>query len=306
MNKYELLNKYKRAYVICAAGQSYIDSTEGIIRGLSKYSKYPVILYYSNGKVNYSYDNCILQPFSIKDRNIDEGHDLKLFTTLKAEITLGAIKNYNVDTIVMIDSDVVVTPSIDNIFKDYENEIENYPIFMKYSWNIISVMGRPHVGEHIANYIGVNNQTLPAMCSCCCIANKNCITFLEDWKRYCDDEHLIEYYYKYNKDIYFDFNDESIANALLWKYNATKYLPTNFVWAWKNETAKFCFDFYEGKVESLNKHESLLSHWRIPEAYEVPFGLSVLPEKKRDMWGFHGPKDLLEIEGIMNEIENRF
>ena len=305
MSKYTNLSKYKKAYVVCAVGQSYIDASEYIIKGLQRYSKYPVILYYTNGLVNYKYDNCILQPFSIKDRVIDDGHSLKLFTTLKAEITLSSIKNYDVDTIVMLDSDIVVTPSIDNIFKDYELELENYPIFMKYSWDIITIMGRPHVGEYLIKYINAGQQRIPAMCSCCCIANRNCLSFLEDWKRYCEDEHLIDYYYKANKDIYFDFNDESIVNALLWKYGATKYIPTNFAWAWKNETARFCFDFYDGKVGELERHSSLPTHWKIPEPYEVPFGLSVLPEKKRNLWGFHGPKDVQEIENIMNEIENR-
>lgn len=307
-NPYTNLNLHKKAYVVCAVGQKYIDSTEGLIKSLKKYSKYPVILYYSNGIVNYTYDNLILQPFNTMNVLDNTHHTGKLFTTLKAEVTLGSLKNYNVDTVIMLDSDIIVTRNIDNIFDEYESQLENYPIFMKYAWDIVSVLGRPLVSDYIKEYIGVNiSSKIYSICSCTCIANKNCLSFLEDWKSYCEDKHLIEYHYETNKEIYFDFNDESIANALLWKYNATKVLPTNLQWAWKHESVKFALDFYEGKTEQLQRHSSLqTTHWKIPDQYEVPYGLSVIPLNKKDLWGFHGPKDLNEINLILNELETRF
>lgn len=307
MKKYETLNTSKKAYVVCAVGQKYIDSTEGLIKSLNRYSKYPVILYYSNGEVNYDYENLILQPFKTRKKLDNSDHTGKLFTTLKAEVTLGSLKNYNIETVVMLDSDIIVTPNIDKIFYQFENQIENYPIFIKYSWDIINILGRPLVSDYIKEYIGVSPAQIYAICSCTCIANKNCISFLEEWKSYCEDEHLIKYHYETNKDIYYDFNDESIANALLWKYKAKKVLPTNLQWAWKHESIKFTLDFYEGKNISLEKHSSLPhSHWKIPEQYEVPHGLSVIPFNKNDLWGFHGPKDINEINLILNEIETRF
>lgn len=300
------LQKYKRAYVVCAVGQSYIDSTEGMIKSLNEYTKYPVILYYSNGVVNYDYDNLIKQPFRLSDRQVDNEHTLKLLTTLKAEVTLNSIKNYDVETVVMLDSDILPTPNIDSVFDRYETEIENYPIFLKYAWDIITVMGRPLVSEHIQNTIGVLPGRIPAMCSCLCIANKNCISFLEDWKYWCENEELIKYHYIDNKDIYYDFNDESIVNALLWKYGATKYIPCDLMWAWKCESVKFALDYYDGKVGELPIHESNANHYRVPEQYEVPYGLSVLPTHKRTLLGFHGLKDLNEINLALHEIKNRY
>ena len=301
------LNKYRRAYVVCAVGQKYINSTEGLIKSINKYSNFPIILYYSDGVVNYEYPNLIIQPFNTNKKLIDSEYSNKLLTTLKSEVTLGCLKNYNVDVVVMLDSDIIVTPNIDNIFKEYESEIENYPLFIKYSWDIISVLGRPLVSDYIKQYIDSNNPKIYAICSCTCIANKNCLSFLEDWKYYCEDSNLIKYHYDTNKEIYFDFNDESIANALLWKYNATKVLPTNLQWTWKHESVKFTLDFYEGKTDQLQRHSSLQNtHWKIPDQYEVPYGLSVIPLNKKDLWGFHGPKDLKEIELIDAEISNRF
>jgi hypothetical protein len=303
---YQQLKKYKRAYVVCAVGQAYIDSTEGMIRVLQEFSKYPVILYYSNGVVNYNYDNLILQPFRVSDKKIDEEHTLKLLTTLKAEVTLNSIKNYDVDTVVMLDSDILPTPSIDSIFDKYESDIENYPLFLKYAWNVIFVMGRPLVSDHIQNTIGTLPAKIPAICSCLCIANRNCISFLEDWKYWCENEELLRYHYMENKDIYFDFNDESIVNALLWKYGAEKYIPCDLMWVWKSESVRFAFNFYEGTVGELPIHESNENHYRVPPAYEVPYGLSVLPRQKRNLLGFHGLKDMGQIDASIQQITNRF
>jgi hypothetical protein len=303
---YQKIQKHKRAYVVCAVGQSYIDSTEGMIRLLNEYSRYPVILYYSNGTVNYKYDNMILQPFRVSDKKINEEHTLKLLTTLKAEVTLNSIKNYDVDTVVMLDSDIMPTPAIDSVFDKYESEVENYPIFLKYAWNVIYIMGRQLVSDHIQNTIGVLPAKIPAICSCLCIANRNCISFLEDWKYWCENEDLLRYHYVENKDIYFDFNDESIVNALLWKYGADKHIPCDLMWAWKAESVKFAFDFYDGTAGELPIHESNVNHYRVPEAYEVPYGLSVLPKQKRDLLGFHGLKDIVHIENSIAQIKQRF
>jgi hypothetical protein len=242
----------------------------------------------------------------VTDKKINEEHSLKLLTTLKAEVTLNSIKNYDVDTVVMLDSDILPTPAIDSVFDNYESQVENYPLFLKYAWDIISVMGRPLVSEHIQNVIGIHPSRIPAMCSCLCIANRNCISFLEDWKYWCENEELLRYHYVDHKDIYFDFNDESIANALLWKYNADKYIPCDLMWAWKAESVKFAFDFYEGTVGELPIHESNEKHYRVPEAYEVPYGLSVLPKQKRDLLGFHGIKDIEQINASIAEILTRY
>lgn len=303
---YVNLQKYKRAYVICAAGQSYIDSVEGTIKALFLFSKYPVILFYSNGVVKYNYDNLIKQPFRTIAKKVNVEHNMKLFTTLKSEVTLNSIKQYNVDTVVMLDSDILPTPNIDNIFDQYESKIENYPIFIKYAWNIIYVMGRPLVSQHIQNIIGVNSPRIPAVCSCMCIVNKNCISFLEDWKYWCENEELIKYHYVDNKEIYFDFNDESVVNALLWKYEADKYIPCDLMWAWKHESIKFAFDFYDGKIGNLPIHESNTNHYRVPEQFEVPYGLSVLPLDKKNLLGFHGLKDITQIELGIQEIQQRY
>lgn len=303
---YQRLRQHKKAYVVCAVGQSYIDATEGMIRLLNEYSQYPVILHYSNGVVNYEYDNLIKQPFRVKEANLNEEHAGKLLTTLKAEVTLNTVKNYDVDTVVMLDSDILPTPAIDTVFSKYESEVENYPIFLKYAWDIIYIMGRPLVSDHVQSTIGAPAAKIPAMCSCMCIATKNCISFLEDWKYWCENEEFLKYYYVDNRDIHFDFNDESIANALLWKYGATKYISCDLMWAWNHKSVKFAFDFYDGVAGELNTHESSPDHYRVPEEFEIPFGLSVLPKEKQNLLGFHGMKDLEHINSSIEEIKNRF
>lgn len=299
------LRKYKRAYVVCAVGQSYINSSEGLIKSLCSYSQYPIILYYSGGVVNYTYENLIIQPFRVKSIEVSYEHGLKLLTTLKSEVLLSSIKNYDLEYVVLLDSDIIPTKNIDSIFNKYEDSIENYPIFIKYAWDVVYVLDRPLVSDYIQSVIECNAPKLPAICSCLCIANKNCISFLEDWKYWCQNEDLLKYHYVDNSQLYFDFNDESIANALLWKYNATQYIPCNLMWACTYESVKYAFDFYDNMTGDLPIHEST-PHYRVPSEYEVPTGLSVLPFCKKDLLGFHGLKELSHIDRSINEIEKRF
>ena len=78
------------------------------------------------------------------------------------------------------------------------------------------------------------------------------------------------------------------------------------MWATEEKSARFAFDFYDGKVGTLEFHSSYPTHYKVSDEYEVPYGLSVLPQQKRDLWGFHGPKNIDHIKKIYELIEARF
>lgn len=306
------LKKYKRAYLICSIGQKYIDMVEPVIKQLYKYSEYPVFLYYSDGKVNFDSQNLIKQRFhtrQIMDYNIHgmdpEAVKFKILTLSKSLAFNSFISNYDIDEFVFLDSDIVVTPSIDTIFEKYSALIENSPIFIRYSWDTVSVNGRPHVSDKILERIGIpRNPTLTALCTCFFIANKNCKSFFKDWEKFCFDPELIKYCAE-NKEAWGEFNDESIANALVWLYGGRISVITDIMWLWFSKSVKFAYDFYDGSVGDLPKHESLQSHYKIPPEYEMPYGLSVLPQEKKELLGFHGIKDIEEIKIAIEEIEKR-
>jgi len=312
-NAFSSLKKHRRAYVICSVGQKYIDMVETLVNQLYKYSEYPVFLYYSNGDVNFDSPNLIKQKFQLKnfmDYNIHgmdpETVKSKMLTLTKPIAFDLFVKNYDVEEFVFLDSDVLVTPSIDIIFNKYSDLIENSPIFIRYSWDIVTVNGRPHTSDIVLERTGSKRKSFPgSVCSGIFIANKNCKSFFSDWTKYCFDEELIRYCVE-NNEAWGEINDESTATALVWLYGGKNTIVTDFVWAWTGEAVKFVFDFYDGKVGNLPKHESLSSHYRIPPEHEIPYGLSVIPQNKLDLLGTHGIKDLEEIKKAAEEIDKRF
>jgi hypothetical protein len=308
MNKFELLKKYKKAYVVAATGQSYIDSAYEALKVLSQSTKYPIIFYYSDGIVNFELDRVVMQPFRFPQYEFDSEKLTKIYTTIKPRCMLSALKNYEVDEVILLDTDIIATPSIDWAFHTYGNLIENYPIFLRYPWYHVLVDGKPIVSDIISNYIDMNGRDrhIPNICSCMCIANKNCISFLDDWQYYSESDELIKYYYVDNPKLAGQYNDESIANALLQKYNAKRVMDCNLVWAVEPKTVKYSFDFYDGMVGDLPLHPSYNTHYVIPAEYEVPSGLSVLPKFKKDIWGFHGLKKVDFIRESLEIINKRF
>ena len=210
------------------------------------------------------------------------------------------------DEFVYMDSDILVTPIIDSIFDGYADLVENYPIFLKYTWDWVFVNGRPQVGDSILKKIDIpRNPTVYSLCAGLFIGNKNCRSFIKDYLRICLDPDLIKMCAE-DKVVYEEFNDEPIANALVWLYNGNKYIQPDFLWTWKADSVDFAFDSYEKNFEGLNVHECLPEHYKIPHPYEIPTGLSVMPKFQNNFLGTHGIKDLEEIKKAAEIIERRF
>lgn len=309
------LKEGKRSYLIYAIGQKFIDLTETLINQLQKYSRYPVILYYSDGTVNFDSPNLIKNKFlytgieGLDLRGLDpaEVNNKILSTCLtKPLVVEDFIRNYDVDEFVFLDGDILVSPNIDSLFERYSDKISNYPLFLKYSWDVISVNGVPHVSDSILNIIGIDRiQKVPALCAGFFIGNINCKSFISDWAEYSSYQKKIDHWIE-NPGIAFNFNDETIANALIWLYDGDKYADPDFLWTWRYDSVKFAFDFYEGKCGELSLHESLQNHYKIPPEYEIPYGLSVIPVDKNKFLGTHGIKDLDDVKKTAEEIDLRF
>jgi hypothetical protein len=306
------LKRNKKAYLICSVGQKYIDMTECLINQIHKYSKYPVFLYYSNGSVNFDSPSLIKQRFEI-DNSINfsiDGIDPTavktiMLTTVKPRACSLFLENYDIEEFIFLDTDILITPSIDKIFDEYSESIENYPIFLRYSWDFVTTNGKQHVPDLALEKMGISrNPTCTSLCTCFFIANKNCKTFFLDWKRYCEDSDLIKF--ALTPEGYGGFTDEAIANGLIWSYGGNKSIPTNLMWAWKYDPVKFAFDFYDGLVDELPRHSSQPSHYQLTGENEVPYGLTVIPQSKQDWIGTHFIKDPEIIRLVAEEIDKRF
>lgn len=307
---YYKLKKYRKAYLIIVRTQKYIDHAKSLIELLNSYSKYPVILYYANGEINYDYDNLIIQPFDVcNELTSIENFEInnKYNTLTKPAQLLNCIDCYDLDSVILLDSDILVTPNIDRIF-DYECFIENYPIFIKYPWNYININGFPLINEHAMELMNNPTRSMYDVCTCMCILNKNCKEFLKIWSELCSNEKLINFYFYENKDLYFKYNDEHIANGLLWKYRATKQLPSNLTHVISSRSIEFVFNEYKKENIQLQFHDSLPNtHYEIPSDFlDSTGGFSVFPKNEEDLWGFHGVKDPDEIEKSTKLIKSKY
>lgn len=306
------LKKHRKAYLVCSVGQKYIDMVEELIHQIHQYSKFPVFLYYAEGKVNFDSPSLIKQRFEIDSSTAYEIEGINsdnvralMLTTVKPKACKLLMDNYDLDEFVFLDSDILVTPVIDSLFIKYSQKISNYPIFLRYSWDWVTTNGKPHVADIILERIGISrNPTITSLCTCLFVANKNCRSFLEDWERYCFDSEIVKF--ALSPAGYGGFTDESVANALAWEYECDKSIPTNLFWSWKYEPVKYVFDFYDGLTDSLPRHPSQLSHYKLEGENEVPFGLSVIPESKQDFLGVHFLKDPETIKIVAAEIKKRF
>jgi hypothetical protein len=312
---YKKLKDHRKSYIVYVIGQKFIDLSETLIWQINKYSEYPVVLYYSDGEVNFEYPNLIKQKFQftgidgldLKGLDSNEVRNRILSTCLtKPFVVNDFLKNYQVEEFVFLDADILVSPNIDSLFTKYSELIENYPLFLKYTWDIIFTQGRPHVSDGILKLIGIiRNQTIYSLCAGFFMGNINCKSFFNDWSKYCSYQNLIDYWAD-NPDISSDFNDETIANALVWLYEGRKYVQPDFLWTWKYDSVRFAFDFYERSSAELPRHVCLPNHYKIPDEYEIPSGLSVIPVNKNNLLGTHGIKDLEEIKKTAEEIDKRF
>jgi len=126
------VTKSKRAFTIFGVGYQYGESARILANYLLKYTPYDVVLYYGD---------CYLPPtasprlkmVNLEDLNLD--FDIKKFPNpLNPLIIKFTLKDY--DEVVYLDSDIQVTPHIQDIFNETD-KISECPLFNRYPyWNM--------------------------------------------------------------------------------------------------------------------------------------------------------------------------
>ena len=98
------------------------------------------------------------------------------------------------------------------------------------------------------------------------VAGQSCFDFLEEWEWMCNHPKVLG-----NPQYYAPYHEETIANALLWKYNIQDGLPYMYI----NYTKSVNVDdfIFTGKTEHL-------AEW------------IRLPAEKHQLLALHGEKDL--------------
>lgn len=294
--------------------ETYLPLAEKLVKSILLFSKYPIILYTINCDANFSYPNLYIK--RIDDENIripkyiDSGeynfrkgeyfdvkvdtsknnilsvdrNDINTYITLsrKGEIISDVLK-CGVQKGIFLDSDGIVKENIDTIFS-YFNGDTNYPLVSKgvFEYMVLNGKGYPANGDvleyPLMNLLNVKERTMHYVSTNFILFTDKMTNFFNDLKELSNNSSILE-----NPFEYAPFQDETLINVLLWKYNATKHLPiVHFNLIDSNKA----IEFYN--IDKTNI--TLDTDWQY------------IPEDKNDIKFFHGCKSIDELDKTLNYI----
>lgn len=296
--------KFKKAYVLYA-NEKYFDVVSMAAKSIREFSEFPILVYLINSDLKIDLRNTITIKWDCdveesssmytvdKDSNfyINRSNNkiFKIFTQRPA-IVADALLKY-AEVVTYVDSDSVATPYIDRIFTMYPLD-SVHPYFSDgiYEWLFFNGKGGAAdptdlstTLEHpICELFGINQYVRQGYrTSNIFIAGQKAIDWLEEWYWMCINP-------KVQKDPphYVPFQEETVANALLWKYNQhLAGLPLVYT----NADDKRVEDVYANR--KFTGETQLLDEW-----YR-------LPAYKENLLVFHGEKRLDVMERMIEKIK---
>lgn len=273
---------------VTTGNNGYMPVIEKMVKSLNEFSSAKVIVYGVDCDVPFDYPNLIKRKISPPKHSEHDKWYWKQYACLES-------LNENFENYVWIDGDVIVNYNIDNI-KNYFNEIENYPLsdihrneefYGYYQQN--GLTHNQSFNQNICETWGVSKR-LPYMHVCLYVYNHRCGWWFEE---------IIKTYLSVDKSEYqkyFLWNDEGIDNALRWKYGFQKHLPhMNF------DTSSYDGD----NGQTSNQLMDFYKFWSVDGPYNFNriYGYQFIPEDKNSVLYFHGNKDSLVSEKMIEFIK---
>jgi hypothetical protein len=310
----------KRAYVLYAVGQRYIDRAKPLIDFLFRNSKYNVFLCYAEGTVSYSHERLTSIPIEIEYRidftklgRHDPNAVRPIYITLyKPDVVLRILENYDVDECVYLDSDIVPIKNVDIIFDRYSSECTNYPLLTKFPFRDTFCEGRPLILDKMLNFMRVsrNIRSIGSLSSCIFMANKQCISFLKTWSHiahddqygriFTDERAIVE-----DNDIA-HWSDEPIANMLIWKMGATKSLHI-MTWTDVSDGVLYTLNQYNSMTDEFYTNPDYSDCFILPPKYAGSYVINAsFTKSKSDFLGFHAIKDPEEFRKSLMYMEQLY
>jgi autotransporter strand-loop-strand O-heptosyltransferase len=260
----------KQAFVLYAS-ESYADTVEACVHSLNQYSNIPKLVYMLNsdrqikGAITIRWDCDAINPDQTEyiDRTSIDIYKLLIQRPL---IVADALKY--AETVAYIDSDSVATKYASTIF-DMFDESSHIPYFVEGIYDYLHVGDRGGAEsrddlsttlEHPAcELFGVDQYVRQRYRQTgYFVANRNCIDFLKEWYDMCTHPQILA-----NNEYYAAYNEETILNVLLWKYNFHDGLPYIYVNG-KQDMVKLM-----NSKNMFTGHDYMMANWvRIPASKE--------------------------------------
>jgi autotransporter strand-loop-strand O-heptosyltransferase len=299
--------KQEKSYVLYST-ENYLDIVTECAKSIREFSQTPIIIYLlnSNKKINvpntmtinwecdildvsnemFTYDN---DNFYIDRRN----SNIYKILIQRPLIVKDALEKY-ANTICYVDSDSVATPFVDNIFSLFDNN-SSVPYFVEGIYEFMSLYGKGGGGgyggglsstlEHNACVLfGVDQSNRRVYRqSGYFVAGQQNYDFINEWYEMCNHPTIWE-----DINYYAPFNEETIANVLLWKKNIHVGLPYIYV----NGTVDTVKKMYK---EVRYKGPGVINH--IGDWLRAP-------QDKEHLLFFHGEKNPKKMKEMVEEIKN--
>ena len=279
--------KHEKAYVLYA-DDSYLDLVDACCRSIRNHSNIPICVYMlnSHNKVNVKNTTTIRWDCDVrhlKKRNdYINREDKQIYKLLieRPKIVKHALEHY-AEVVTYIDTDSVATKNVDSIF-DYFNVDSSYPYFTEgiYEYLIVNGRGGAESRDDLSSTLeapacelfGINQQNRGMYRQTgYFVVGQNCLDWLDEWSWLCQNPSVLR-----NNAWYAPFNEETIANCLLWKYKQYKGLPYCYINGLRNNLI-------------FTGYDNLISDW------------VKIPATERQLLFFHGEKDIEKINKFIDE-----
>lgn len=272
-----ILEKKGKSFVFVTAGDlTYMPIIQKLVRSIELFSNHKIIVYTIECDIPFESPNMIKRKLSPPKYSEYDKWYWKQYACI-------ASTEENYENYVWIDGDSVVNYNIDTIEK-YFSQIENYPIsdihvqeefFGTYKENGENKV--QNFSQRLSELWGIPRSS-PYMHICLFIYNKTCKWWFEEIIKQYKSIDLKEY------KKYYLWNDESIDNALRWKFGYKKHLPLS----------NFDTSGYDGDAGyDDNMLNQFYKFWNEsgPQNFNNIYGYQIIPKDKSNIIWFHGNKN---------------
>jgi hypothetical protein len=199
-------------YWVTYSDKNYMKNTDILLSLLNKFSKVKLLFFTLDFEYENNYENVIPIYYNLNGKGIPE------IKFLKAELCQKALEYDNDANFCFLDADIIPTRNCDRIF-DNVPSIKNYPLVTRHAYDFINHFNPEIDKDHeinLLNYIdsSINKRTFFYKQTCVVLFNYRCLDIINQWVNLCNDKFIFD-----NKNKYAPVHEESILNALLWKYD---------------------------------------------------------------------------------------
>jgi hypothetical protein len=274
--------KHEKAFVLYAS-DSYFDLVDACCRSIRNSSDITILVYMLNSdrKVDVTDTITIRWDCDVihlnKRKDFIDREDKQIYKLLieRPKIVQHALEKY-AEVVAYVDTDSVANASINEMFDHFPRK-SDYPYFVEgiYDYLIINGRGGAVTREDLSGTLeapacelfGIDQSVRQKYRQTgYFVAGQNCIEWLEEWAWMTQHPKILK-----DNGWYAPFNEESLANCLLWKkkqFNGLPYCYINglynnleyrhqeyFMGEWKKVPLKSNHYFWHGEknIENINK-----------------------------------------------------